>query len=132
VSLSSNEEKRRKERPTVFYVELFKFLRTAVIAGAWLGAAYCLVLIARAFAGQATTAKIMVALAVRAYAHLGTAKFAWLITGGSIGYALLERRERRRKTEKLSQRNRELELRLDPTRSSSGLLPNGDTREDDK
>ena len=132
MSLSSNDEKRRRERPAVFYVELFKFLRTAVIAGAWLGAAYCLVLIARAFAGHATTAKVVVALAVRAYAHLGTAKFAWLITSGSIGYALLERRERRRKTEKLSQRNRELELRLDPTRSSSGLLPNGDTREDDK
>ena len=130
--LSSNEEKRRRERPAVFYVELFKFLRTAFVATAWLGAAYCLVLIARAFAGQATTAKIVVALAVRAYAHLGTAKFAWLITSGSIGYAWLERRERRRKTAKLSQRNRELELRLDRTRSSSGLLPNGDTPEDDK
>lgn len=69
---------------------------------------------------------------MRAYAHLGSAKVAWPITVVSMVYAELQRRERQRKTEKLSKRNRELELRLDPMRTSSQLTPTGETREEDR
>lgn len=47
------------------------------------------------------------------------------------GWAMLERRFRRQKTEKLTRRIQELEHRLDPDRSSSGLAETGETHPDD-
>jgi hypothetical protein len=98
----------------------------------WIAGFVSAALIARAFAGQSTTANIAVGLVVRAYAHLGSAKVAWPITFISVTYAELQRRERQRKTVKLSRRISELELRLDPARSSSELTPTGDTRQEDR
>lgn len=125
----SQPPQRRSDR---YYVELFRFLRTGVWGAVWVGGFVSAVLIARAFAGRATVADIGVGLIVRAYAHLGSAKVAWPITFVSIVYAELQRRERLRKTEKLAKRNRELEHRLDPGRTSSQLTPTGETREEDR
>ncbi|MBI5164172.1 MAG: hypothetical protein HY985_09755 [Magnetospirillum sp.] len=44
-----------------------------------------------------------------------------------VGYGLWERGEKRRKTVTLTERNRALELKLDPNRSSSHLEPDGRT-----
>ncbi|MBC7952864.1 MAG: hypothetical protein H7Z12_13735 [Rhodospirillaceae bacterium] len=68
----------------------------------------------------------------------------WMLSGsgksaGAFGvlalitssWAVLERRFRRRKTETLTRRLRELEHRLDPDRSSSGLAETGETHPDD-
>ena len=121
-----------RERSDHYYVELFGFLRVAVWGVVCVCGFVSAVLIARAFAGRATIANIGVGLALRAYAHLGSAKVAWPITFISMIYAELQRRERQRKTMKLSRRNRELELRLDPGRTSSELTPTGETREEDR
>lgn len=132
MALSTQQAHAPRERSDHYYVQLFGFLRTAVWAVVWICGLVSAVLIARAFAGRSTVADIGVALIVRAYAHLGSAKVAWPITVVSMVYAELQRRERQRKTEKLSKRNRELELRLDPMRTSSQLTPTGETREEDR
>lgn len=55
----------------------------------------------------------------------------WILTLSFLGWALLERRERRRKTQMLDKRIKELELRIDPNRTSSELLPTGETNPKD-
>lgn len=49
-----------------------------------------------------------------------------------VVYGLRERHEKRRKTEKLAERIRQLETRLDAGRSSSGLAPDGRTNPVDR
>jgi hypothetical protein len=58
----------------------------------------------------------------------------WLIAGGAIviaaigvGYGWLQRNLWGQKVEYLTERNRDLEKRLDPNRSSSRLTPQGNT-----
>jgi hypothetical protein len=51
---------------------------------------------------------------------------------GGVLYGIRERKLRRDKTEYLARRNRELEERLDPRRSSSRLTGRGTTRKEDR
>jgi hypothetical protein len=128
----STDKRTPQERSAAVYVELFSSLRTLVWALCIAFCGYCAVLIARAFAGHITHANVAMRFVVGGFAHFGTAKFAWPISFGSVGYALLERRERRRKTGKLAKRIAELERMLDPTRTSSELTATGQTRKEDK
>ena len=52
---------------------------------------------------------------------------AYIFGAGGIGYGLLERRQRRNTIERLGTRNRDLEARIDPGRTSSGLTTRGTT-----
>jgi hypothetical protein len=61
-----------------------------------------------------------------------TYKLAIAITAGAIFYAQRQRKLRRDVVERLAKRIQELELRIDPQRSSSLLTPRGDTREEDR
>lgn len=56
----------------------------------------------------------------------------YVLTGGSIAYGLGERSLRRRNIKRLTPRSIELEKRLDPNRTSSGLTTKGTTRPEDK
>lgn len=47
-------------------------------------------------------------------------------------WAIIERSLRKRKTVKLTKRIEELETKIDPQRTSSGLLSTGETHPDDK
>lgn len=55
-----------------------------------------------------------------------------VLTGGSIIYGLGQRELRRRNIKRLTERPIEMEKRLDPNRSSSGLTTRGTTRPEDK
>jgi hypothetical protein len=56
----------------------------------------------------------------------------WLVAVVTIAWALLERRFRKHKTQQLTARLQEMERRLDPKRSTSGLMPTGDTNPKDR
>jgi membrane protein implicated in regulation of membrane protease activity len=80
-----------------------------------------------AIAGKTTVASISVLIlfATKVGAQAGV---PWVITAIAGVWALLERRLRRKKTEYLSKRIERLERKIDPKRSSSGLLPSGDSQ----
>lgn len=82
-----------------------------------------------AFAGKHTDAN----LAFNVLANLHADRwFAYLFGVGGAGYGLVERRLKRRTIERLTARTEELELRLDPARTSSQLTPEGTTRREDR
>lgn len=56
----------------------------------------------------------------------------WLVTIVMLVWALRERALRRRKTAQMQNHAREIETRLDPDRTGSGLLPDGRTNPKDK
>jgi hypothetical protein len=56
---------------------------------------------------------------------------AWAVTGGSVVWAVRERRLRQRKVAALAEQKRVLELIVDPKRTSSSLPASGTTRVDD-
>jgi len=80
-------------------------------------------------AGDRTTADIGIKLL--ADVRISQA-LAWLLAGSGTAYGLAQRKLRRDTVQRLQQRNEELELRLDPKRSSSRLTPRGETRPEDK
>ena len=55
----------------------------------------------------------------------------WLVTIVMLVWALRERALRRRKTAQMQNHAREIETRLDPDRTGSGLLPDGRTNPKD-
>ena len=83
----------------------------------------------RALAGKQTTAWFFAQLL---YPKSGEVLGPWALTVMSVSWGTLERRLRLRKTEYMQQRIRELEHRLDPNRTSSGLLADGRTNPRDQ
>lgn len=57
---------------------------------------------------------------------------AYAVGAAGTAFGWNERRLKRRDIKRLSQRTTDLEMRLDPERTSSELLPDGRTREDDR
>lgn len=97
--------------------------------GTWVVIAYFAEQVLMSFAGKDTHANI--GLSVLAEFD----KFRvipWVVAVLCVIYASRERKERLRKTEKLSSRIKDLETRLNPDRSSSNLAPTGETHERDK
>lgn len=134
------EPERRKQGPKPeptfyrwFFGSLFNLLRkhgSAVTA--WIGIGY----IARqaslafiAYAGKESTADLSLSI-------LASLSFVWTasvtMTGLSTTLYIRERTLHRRTRERLAARITELELKLDPTRTSSLLTSEGLTRKDDE
>ena len=107
----------------------FLLLYNLLISWKWpLCIIICTAIAVPALAGKTTQATISVLI------QLVTSKIGekesvpWAGTTLCFLWALLERYFRRKKTAYLAQRNRELELRLDPHRTSSNLASTGDSR----
>jgi hypothetical protein len=83
----------------------------------------------RVFAGVTSTANL-------AFSFITSISFVWsvsiTISGVSIALYFRERRLHRETRKRLAARNRELELKIDPTRTSSNLDPQGLTRKEDE
>jgi hypothetical protein len=114
----------------VMYV--FLLLYNLLVSWKWpLCIIICTAIAVPALAGKTTQATVSVLI------QLVTSKIGekesvpWAGTTLCFVWALLERYFRRRKTAYLAQRNRDLELRLDPIRSSSNLASTGDSRKGD-
>ncbi len=98
----------------------------------WCGIGYCVHQISlafRAYAGQTSYAS----LGLELFANIS---FVWslsiAVSGLSIALYLKERRLHRRTIRMLTDRKRELELKLDPTRTSSQLTQEGLTGKGDE
>ncbi|WP_295815120.1 hypothetical protein [uncultured Nitratireductor sp.] len=80
-----------------------------------------------ALAGEETSVSLLISV-------LADVKFAFTLTlaGAAVAWAAVERHLRHRKVEQMQGRIKELELKLDPGRSSSGLTPQGKTNPGDK
>jgi len=80
-------------------------------------------------AGTTTTADIGIRF-------LGEVKIsnalAWMFGAGGVAYGWSQRELRKKTVERLQGRNQQLEMQIDPNRSSSRLTLRGDTRPEDK
>lgn len=94
-----------------------------------LGAVYYLRDIFSVLAGETT--RLAFELSVLADVRL-VLTIAITLTGSAIAWAVLERLLRYRKVEALQDRVKQLELRIDPKRTTSGLTPKGQTNPRDK
>jgi hypothetical protein len=92
------------------------------------GIAVMMFLTARVLAGKYTFAQI----GVKFLADFKISDAVYIaLSGGSIIYGLEQRRLRRKSIERITPRNKELELKIDARRSSSGLSPRGTSRPED-
>lgn len=90
--------------------------------------AYCAYLSVASLAGRSTNADIVVN--VLSDIRISQA-LAWLLAAGGISYGRVQRRLKKGTVERLQGRIKELETRVDPKRSSSGLTVRGDTNPED-
>jgi len=104
--------------------QLYSTVRLAIKWAGILGAAYIAKEAIIAFAGKSSS--LLVQMAFSLFANLNFT-VSITLTGCAKLWALRERRLRRRKVEQMQDRIRELETRIDPRRSSSGLLRDGKT-----
>jgi hypothetical protein len=82
-----------------------------------------------AFAGKETAATLIISVLADLKADR---VFAYLVGAGGIGYGVVERQLRRRNIRRLATDKAEVEKRLLPSRTSSGLNPDGKTRREDR
>ena len=100
---------------------LAKWAAVAVIAVcAWLSIG--------SLAGKATMLKAVIEYTT---GNKAAVILPWLVTIVMLVWALRERALRRRKTAQMQNHAREIETRLDPDRTGSGLLPDGRTNPKD-
>ncbi len=86
-----------------------------------------------AFAGKTTLANFGVSLIADLKANTVFSHAVMGILGlGGAGYGLRERAQKRKEIKRLGNRVVELETRLDPSRSSSGLTLDGRSRPEDE
>lgn len=107
----------------------FDLAKDVVKYGTWLGLAYFGVQAIGTLAGKDTEAVFMLSYLTSSESDYG---LPWLVAFAGVVFGYVQRRLRLRKTEYFQGRVRELEMRLDPGRSSSGLLANGETAPEDR
>ena len=81
------------------------------------------------YAGKETAANLALSLIVNLQADRWV---AYLVGAMGLGYGAVERHLRRRNIRRLTTHTAELEKRLYPGRTSSGLTPGGKTRREDR
>jgi hypothetical protein len=108
--------------------ERYATIRTLFRAGAVVGVFYFAFEALSQLGGQKTDIAISLVLNVLARMEI---LITLTLAGGAATWAVVERSLRRRKTEYMQGRIRELEERLDPKRSTSGLTPKGKTNPKD-
>jgi hypothetical protein len=82
-----------------------------------------------AFAGKETAANLVISLIVNLQADRWV---AYVVGALGLGYGAVERHVRQRNIRRLTAHTEELEKRLYPGRTSSGLTPKGKTRREDR
>ena len=98
----------------------------------WIGIGYCVRQVSLAFiayAGRTSSANMVVSILANV-SFVWTASFA--VSGLTVTLYFRERNQHRKTRDRLTDRISELELRLDPQRTSSMLTPEGLTRKEDE
>lgn len=120
------------EKPTPKFLVIhqsFKLAHAAFKYAFLAFAVYCAWQAIDALAGKTT---IVNALAAAFLSNDNDYGLPLIVAAVCAAWALLERFLRRKKTEQMQQHVRELEKRLDPKRTSSGLLPTGSHRPEEE
>jgi hypothetical protein len=117
----------RAEAAREAVVQRYSTVRTLIRTAGGVGAIYILQGFFLQIAGHDTAVALNLSF-------LGDMKFvgSFALGGGGCAWAAVERTLRHRKVEALQGRIRELELAIDPNRSTSGLTPKGKTNPKDK
>lgn len=108
---------------------IFDVVRLIIKSCFWLSMAYIAYLGLDVIAGKTTVANIIIGYFNSKESDFGA---PWVLTLVAFIWAYLERKEKLRKTQELHKRIMELEKRVDPNRTSSGLLPTGETNPKDE
>lgn len=119
-------------RSTLIFVAIertFESLNHAVFWGALVAIGYFAFGALRAFAGTDTDVSILLHVLAERVARV---EVSWPLAILFLVWAVTERRLRLRKTEALQGHIKALEQRLDPQRTSSGLLPTGESTPEDR
>jgi len=103
-------------------------VRTFIRAGSVCFVAYMAKEAIVALAGQQTNARILVDFLASVSVNVAV---AWGLAAGGVAYGYRERKLRKRAVHHLTGRKADLERKLDPGRSSSGLTKTGDTSPED-
>lgn len=119
---SSERTERRRIRTLD---KTFDLLRLALYLGFAGFAVHEASMAIQAFAGKTTDADLVIGFITGGNGI--TITISATLSLGLLTWGLSERRLRRRLIKQFSERPKELELRLDPNRSSSGLTPDGRT-----
>jgi len=129
-SKKDEQESKLSWKHIVFYTlqNTFDLLGKIVGLILYLGLAYLGYLSIEAIAGKTTITNIIVGYFTSKESDYG---LPWIVSIVAILWAISERKEKKRKTEKLQEHIRNLETYIDPTRTSSGLMPNGDSNPKD-
>jgi hypothetical protein len=117
-----------RERITLLRTDRrYRALVTLIRGATTVGVAYCLYLSVNSIAGKTTVFSAVLSV----LADLRISILVTLTLAG-CGWGLIERMLRQRKTEYFQQRIRDLEKKIDPQRTTSGLTPKGKTNPQDK
>ncbi len=112
----------------LFVYRIFNLLDKLVVATIYLGCAYFAYLSIESLSGKTTLTNIALSYLAAKESDYG---LPWILAFVFFIWAILERKERKRKVESLHKYNRELEARINPGRTSTGLLSNGETNPKD-
>lgn len=104
-------------------------IRTGLVVAGFVAIGYYIQNVLVAFAGQQTEAAISFSLVTKLQADRW---FAYMVGAGGLGYGLMQRKLRQRNIRRLTVHTSELESRMHPKRTSSGLTPEGKTRKEDR
>jgi hypothetical protein len=123
-----NNQPKNKTIAFLLIYRTFDLLEKLIVACVYIVCAYFIYLSIDSLAGKTTLTNIVLSYLSERESDYG---FPWILAFVFFVWAILERKERQRKVESLHKHNRELEERMNPGRTSSGLLPNGETNPKD-
>jgi hypothetical protein len=123
------DEKRRFELLSKGIEAGVTVIQTVMWTAALIAVAYFGEKVLIAFAGKTTSADVSFSLLTKLQSDRW---FAYLFGFGGMSYGYAERKLRQRNIKRMSAVNVDLEKRLDPRRTSSGLTPTGTTRTEDR
>lgn len=109
-----------------FWSHAFRTIHHIVSAGMWVAIAYFAFQAVETLAGKSTSIWASLSVVKSSYG------LPWVLAAILAVWALSERKLRQRKTTSMESHIRELEAALDPERTSSELLPTGQTNPKDK
>ena len=118
----------RRYRGGAIVEETGRTVRALIYAGVACYFFWCARLAIQDLAGRATDASIALQLLSNIEFSVSV---AWLVGGSGVAYGFAQNRARRRAVRHLHTRVKELELIIDPKRSSSTLGPSGETNPED-
>lgn len=129
--IRNNDNKQSPNYPgiNVVVLKLFDLAQKLISSITYTTLGYFTYLSIDSLAGKTTIANVVLSYFLSKDNDYG---LPWILAVIFFLWATFERKERLRKVEALHKHNRDLEKRIDPNRTNSGILPNGKTNPKDE